>query len=215
MTAPFMFKSCPRSLYIFISKSFQSIPSFGRLSVLLKLTSLNLKLSKLILEMWKISLLFLVLSLYSFKLKILARFRMVSDFSPGSITRFILPFFTRALPIRIPFRYIRLLRLNVADRFSAEKSVSTDTVLELSWYGELSVIAILFKTMASNGLMLILSKVIFPSILLSKDFITLSARCVCTPGNWMTIINPKTRAIMAITIQADILMNLLIAIIDL
>ena len=132
MTAPFMFKSCPRSLYIFISKSFQSIPSFGRLSVLLKLTSLNLKLSTLILEMWKISLLFLVLSLYSFKLKILARFRMVSDFSPGSMTRFILPFFTRTLPIRIPFRYIRLLRLNVADRFSAEKSVSTDTVFELS-----------------------------------------------------------------------------------
>lgn len=31
----------------------------------------------------------------------------------------------------------------------------------------------------------------------------------------MTIINPKTIAIMAITIQADILMNLLIAIIDL
>ena len=31
----------------------------------------------------------------------------------------------------------------------------------------------------------------------------------------MTIINPKTRAIMAITIQADIFMNLLIAIIDL
>jgi len=50
-------------------------------------------------------------------------------------------------------------------------------------FRNLSVIVILFKTMASNGLKLILSKVIFPSILLSKDFSILSAMCVCTPGN--------------------------------